>query len=268
MRTFARSLAAGALLPGALLALAACSNGDGPTAPRAGLDVAGILASVSLPALANGAGAVQLGIPYLTGGFVPLPTVPASCEGDGLGTFTCRTFRAGGLDVSVRYVGYDASGAVLPSLATPPASIAVRSSIQGTIQPNTAAGGTPPMTIATTQDLTVGGLLARERTLEGTTRTSVQASLPVAGATRTLRSTTEQTVVGVRFAAPTAAGTPWPTAGTVTNVITTTIDGDAPFTVTQVVTFTPTGLESVVRTSELTTTMRCTGGPDAPLRCQ
>jgi hypothetical protein len=234
--------AAGALAT--LAALGACKD-EGPAAPGAGdpLDVARLLAEMS-PASA------AAGVPLAGFAAVVGPQSGSGCEYQASSrSFVCAPATVSGLTVSVTYTLLDAAGnpQSRPDRATTAAVRGV-TTVSGT---TAVPGGS--VTISQRQESTLTGLLGASHTLNGTSKATLQLVPAVTGAAVTgapVTATIDQTIANLVIPA-TSAGSgaaSWPTSGTITSDVASTVGGAATTTRIQIA-FDGTSTASVTITS-------------------
>jgi hypothetical protein len=230
--------------PAALLA-SACSDGTSPSSgtPRA-LDIASLVAQTSLAPLDSVGAALIGGIPPLT----ELAGISACSYAGSLQSFTCQARATNGLALSVSYTLLDAGGN--PKAVADPATIdAIRvvTEFGATAQP---PAGLPdgPIAHQSRRDVTMSGLLTTHYLLNGASTSSLTA-FDGDGTSVMISVQQSESIVNVAVPGPGSASR-WPTAGTIAMDATSTFAGSPPLTSHIAMTFTDSGVVTVVITRD------------------
>lgn len=231
----------------ALLAAGACSADD-PVAPTTGpLDVPALLGEAALPSSLAPVLSASVGPAGAFALSTPDAAAWSGCAwADAQQAFACAAATVNGLTFTRAYTPLDAAGNVqrTPERATT-AGIRMTSTIAGSVASPAGAGGAS--TIAQRQELTLGGLLAGPRRLDGTS--TLDLTTPASdGTALAVRAT--QTIAGLVLP---AAGARWPAAGTISTDL--GVNGQA--LLRAVMTFDGTSTVALVYT-QAGQTLRCT----------
>ncbi len=249
---------------GALAALAgACSDGPSapPASPTAPLDVAPLLAEMTMPGVPGMGVSGPLAVPFAGqgGSATGAVTVPTSCPYDTASrSFVCPAVTRDGLTVAIAYTLLDVAGKPLATAdRNATASIRTVSTVKGTVAVPAGSELSGSLTVDQRQELTLSGLLAGPHRLDGSGTSKVDGRITIGGVTMPMSGTTTETVSGLVLPARVTGASPWPTAGTVTIDATTTAFGGVASAVRIQVAFDGTSTATITLTMG-GLTQRCT----------
>jgi hypothetical protein len=233
--------------------MVACSS-DSSVAPPATqpTTLSQVFSEMTLPAL-SGVASTLSSVP-VTSAATPMPSTciySASSQ-----SFTCPTVTTGGLTLTQSYTLLDASGKP-QSQFDPSTTAAVRTTMKGTGTVSlTGSNTTGLLTVDEQQDQTLSGLLTGTHVLNGTMTMHMSGPLSIGTTTTSMNSTTTMTTTNLML--PQAGASAWPTSGTITEDMTSTVDAGSPAVSTHLtMTFNGTSKVAVVITLG-GITQRCT----------
>lgn len=261
------------LIVAALLSVAgACSDSSSAPSLSNSVDLSAILSQISFAGGLTIAGAGASPTTRL-GTSVSAPTASSCAYSAAVQGFVCPTVTSNGVTFDLTYYLYDAAGNALSSAdAAPIASVRAVSDMKGTVSIPPTNGTSGTIALTDHHDMTLTGLLADKRTLNGTT--SSHHDVALSGAT-SFRAVIEGTSVTHDLVLPREGSSPpWPMSGTITSDFTTAVSQPSPAVNTSthsVITFTGSSTATIVSTTTFSTgtfTTTCTidlSGAKAPV---
>ena len=239
------------LIVAALISVAAgCADSSSAPSLSNSVDLSAILSQMTFASGLTIAGAGASPTTRI-GTSMSAPT-PSSCAYSvSVQGFVCPTVTSNGVAFDLTYYLYDAAGHALSSAdAAPIASVRAVSDERGTVSIPPTNGTSGTIALTDHHDMTLTGLLADKRTLNGTTTSHHDISLSGATSFRAViegASVTHDLVLPREGSSP-----PWPLSGTITSDFTTAVSHPSSAVNTSthsVITFTGSSTATIVSTT-------------------